>query len=88
MSSAARRAQLAPVVDAAQRVAAALAARDRGDNDGARQLLTAFEDQQELASGALLVAELTLRMLQQQTGEPMDGCVRDLCLRLDEALAG
>ena len=47
------------VLSAAQRVAGAVAARGRGDIDGARELMTSFESQEELASGALLVAGQT-----------------------------
>ncbi len=83
----ARREELVPVVDAAQGVAAVVAARGRGDHDGARRLLATFSDPQELAGGALLVVELTLGMLQREREESLDGCVRDLCLQLDEALA-
>ncbi len=78
---------LPTLVSAAQRVAGIVAARSRGDDDGARELLCSFEDNVELASGALVVAELGIAMLIEQTGESTDECVRDLCLRLEEALA-
>jgi hypothetical protein len=38
-------------VEAAQRVADVVAARSRGDVDGARELLTSFDDHEELATG-------------------------------------
>ncbi len=50
-----------------------LAARSRGDVEGARGLLTSFESQEELASGALLVADMALKALSEQTGESLDG---------------
>ncbi|MFT4010687.1 MAG: hypothetical protein QM655_11675 [Nocardioidaceae bacterium] len=81
-----RRAALSPVVDAAQRVAGIVAARGRGDANGARELLLSFDDERELATGALLVAELSLGLLQRETGEPLESCVRDLCLQLEASL--
>lgn len=82
-----RRADLAPVVAAAQRVAGIVAARGRGDAEGARQLLSAFDDERELAGGALLVAELSLGLLQRETGSTLDECVADLCVHMEHALA-
>lgn len=86
MSESDRRAELAPVVTAAQRVAGLVAARGRGDADGARQLMGSFDSERELAGGALLVAELSLGLLQKQTGESLDQCVRDLCIHMESAL--
>ncbi len=86
MNAAERREQLAPVVDAAQRVAGIVAARGRGDDVGARELLTSFGDEGELAGGALLVAELSLGMLHRESGESLDDCVRELCLHLESTL--
>jgi hypothetical protein len=82
----ARREELSPVVAAAQRVAGLVAARGRGDTDGARELLLSFDNEQELAGGALLVAELSLGMLRRETGESLDECVRDLCIHLESGL--
>jgi hypothetical protein len=70
------------VVDAAQRVAGTVAARGRGDIEGARALLSSFEDHAELSGGALLVAELALGLLSEATGEDLDSCVEGLNLRL------
>lgn len=77
--------ELLPLIDAAQRVAGVVAARGRGDADGARNLLTSFEDREQLAAGSLLVAELSLGMLRQETGSSLDALVRDLCLQLETA---
>lgn len=63
-----------------------VAARGRGDADGARALMGSFEDLQELDGGALLVAELSLGLLRQQTGESLDECVHDLCVQLEQVL--
>ncbi|WP_232679226.1 hypothetical protein [Nocardioides sp. R-C-SC26] len=84
--STSRAAELAPVVEAAQRVAGALAARGRGDHAGAREMLASFDEPTELAGGALLVAELTLALLSTSTGESLDECVRDLCVTLERSL--
>ncbi|WP_370247448.1 hypothetical protein [Nocardioides sp.] len=77
---------LAPVVASAQRVAGLLAARHRGDAEGARQLMDGFDGEQDLARGALLVAELSLGLLQRESGQSLDQCVHDLCLHLEQAL--
>ena len=81
-----REGQLAEVVDAAQRVAGIVAARGRGDADGARELMLSFDDERQLAGGALLVAELSLGLLQRQTGESLEECVHDLCVEMESAL--
>ena len=86
MTEPAPRDQLAPVVSAAQRVAGLVAARGRGDLDGARELMSTFTDESELAGGALLVAELSLGLLRSETGESLDDCVRDLCVHLEASL--
>jgi hypothetical protein len=80
------REELQPVVAAAQRVAGILAARGRGDVAGARELMSSFADERELAGGALLVAELSLGLLHRHTGESLDECVRDLCVEMENAL--
>ena len=72
----------ADVVDAAARVAGTVAARGRGDIDGARALLASFDSHEELAGGALLVAEMALTALSERTGESVDDCVEVLNLRL------
>jgi Fe-Mn family superoxide dismutase len=86
VTSRSRREELAPAVAAAQRVAGIVAARGRGDAGGARELMLSFEDEHELATGALLVAELSLGLLRRETGESLDQCVRDLCVEMETAL--
>lgn len=86
MTSNERREELSPVVSAAQRVAGIVAARGRGDTDGARALMRTFSDEAELAGGALLVAELSLGLLHRETGESLEACVRDLCVEMESAL--
>lgn len=82
----ARRADLAPVVEAGQRVAGLLAARGRGDRDGAAALMAGFADDRELAGGALLVAELCLAQLGAERGEDVGESVRRLCVDMEAAL--
>lgn len=81
-----REKQLAEVVAAAQRVAGIVAARGRGDAEGARELMLSFEDERQLAGGALLVAELSLGLLRRETGETLDECVRELCVEMESVL--
>ncbi|WP_235736285.1 hypothetical protein [Nocardioides alcanivorans] len=88
MTAEQRAAQLVPVVAAAQRVAGVIAARGRGDANGTRTLMASFSDEQELAGGALLVAELSLGLLRQATGQTLDECVGELCLEMERALDG
>jgi hypothetical protein len=70
------------LVDAAVRVAGTVAARGRGDLDGARELLASFETHEELAQGALLVAELALNLWSREAGQSLDSCVSSVNLRL------
>jgi hypothetical protein len=70
------------VVEAAVRVAGTVAARGRGDVEGARELLASFDSQEELGQGAFLVADMALRALAEQTGETLDDCVSLFTLRL------
>ncbi len=81
-----RRAELVPVVEAGQRVAGLLAARGRGDREGAAALMAGFADERELAGGALLVAELCLAQRGAERGEEVGESVRRLCLDLEAAL--
>lgn len=85
MSTPERREELLTVVDAAQRAAGVVAARHRGDREGAAALMASFEDVSSLAGGSLLVAELALGLYQQASGH-MDTCVRELCLRMESSV--
>jgi hypothetical protein len=73
-------------VAAAQRVAGLVAARARLDAEGTRELMSSFDNEGELAGGALLVAELSLGLLSRETGDSVDQCVRELCVHLEAAL--
>ena len=75
------------MVDAAQRAAGVLAARHRGDREGAAALMASFEDATTLAGGSLLVAELALGMYQRETGRDMDTCVRTLCVQMESTVS-
>lgn len=74
-----------PLVTAGQKIAGALAARDRGDLAGAKELLTSFESDAELAGGAILIAELAITLLHHATGEPVQDCLQALSLDLERA---
>lgn len=80
------RARLGEVADAAQRAAGLLAARHRGDAEGVRTLLGSFVDDRSLAGGALLLADLALRLVCEQSGESIEQCVRRLTARLGAAV--
>ncbi|HEY1134247.1 MAG TPA: hypothetical protein VGE77_06690 [Nocardioides sp.] len=70
------------LLGSAQQVAGLVAARGRGDVDGARSLVRALVRDGDLAGGSLLVAELALGLLAQETGESLDGVVGRLNLEL------
>ena len=76
---------LLPVVSAAQRVAGLVAARGRGDRDGARELLRGLSED-DLQAGALLVADLSLNLLQRETGDTLDETVARLCIEIEHAV--
>ena len=81
--TAARRRELLQVVDSAQRAAGMLAARHRGDTEDATALMQSFRDDHDLASGSLLLAELTLGLYSRETGRGVDDCVRELNLQME-----
>jgi len=70
------------LLTSAQQVAGVVAARGRGDLDGARALLRAVVTDGDLTGGAVLVAELALGLLARETGEGLDAVVRRLNLEL------
>lgn len=76
------REQLGDVADSAQRVAGVLAARHRGDPEGVHALLETFVDDRALAGGSLLLADLALRLVCEQSGESIEQCVQRLTARL------
>lgn len=78
-------AAVTPLVLAGQKVTGALAARDRGDHAGARELLSSFESDVDLAAGSMLIAELAVTLLHHATGEPVQECLRTLALDLERA---
>ena len=83
--TAARRRKLLQVVDSAQRAAGMLAARHRGDTEDATTLMRSFRDDHDLASGSLLLAELTLGLYSKETGRGVEECVRELNLQMESA---
>ncbi|WP_238005834.1 superoxide dismutase [Dactylosporangium sp. AC04546] len=76
----------ARTAEAVQRAAGVIAARQRGDLDGAEALLTAFPTAAEQARAFCLLAELALGILRSQTGQTMDEVVRELNLLVEQAL--
>ncbi|GAA0917649.1 superoxide dismutase [Virgisporangium aurantiacum] len=73
---------------AAQRAAGVIAARHRGDLDGAEALLASFPDDAARARGFCLLAELALALVRAQTGQTMDDLVRELSLHMAAAEVG
>ena len=69
----------------AQRAAGAIAAKHRGDLDGAQALLAAFPDSDARTRGFQLLAELALSILRAQTGQSMDDLVQELSLHIAAA---
>ncbi|MBU2667127.1 superoxide dismutase [Actinoplanes bogorensis] len=65
-----------------QRAVGIIAARHRGDLDGARALTGAFADDAERAHAFLLLTELSLTIVSDSAGSDVETVVRDLSLRL------
>lgn len=82
MTSRSRAAELDGLLGSAQQVAGLIAARGRGDREGARDLTRHLVEEGDLAGGALLVAELALGLLANESGESLDGVVEQLNLHL------
>ncbi|MFY1650264.1 superoxide dismutase [Solwaraspora sp. WMMB762] len=72
---------------AAQRAAGFIAARQRGDHDGAAALLAEFPDEATRTGGFCLLAELALALVRVQTGQSMDDLVQELSLHLAATVA-
>jgi len=75
-------AALERLIDSAQRAAGLLAARHRGDPDGAAALMGSFAADAELAGGALLLADVAVRLLREHTGESAEACLASVSLSL------
>ncbi|MEO3927169.1 superoxide dismutase [Micromonosporaceae bacterium B7E4] len=71
--------------EAVQRAAGVVAARHRGDLDGAEALLAAFPTEQARTLGFYLLADLALGLLRAQSGQSMDELIRELSLHLATA---
>ncbi|MGW0504076.1 superoxide dismutase [Micromonospora sp. NPDC003241] len=63
-----------------QRAAGVIAAKHRGDLDGAEELLAAFSSEQAKTLGFYLLADLSLGLLRTQSGQSLDDLVRELSL--------
>ena len=70
-------------VEAAQRAAGVIAARDRGDRAGAAQLLGEFGNDTERMLAFYVVAELSLKTLATTTGESIADVASHLALDID-----
>lgn len=81
----ARRADLLSTVEAAQTAAGILAARNRGDTQGAAVLLAGMSHEQ-LASGSLLLAELSMSLYARSSGQEVQDCIRGLSADLENAV--
>ncbi|AVT30847.1 superoxide dismutase [Plantactinospora sp. BC1] len=68
-----------------QRAAGVIAARRRGDLDGAEALLATFPTETAKTLGFYLLADLALGLLQAQSGQSVDDLVRELALHLATA---
>ncbi|MDG4765816.1 superoxide dismutase [Solwaraspora sp. WMMD406] len=68
--------------DVVQRAAGVIAARHRGDLDGAEALLADFPSEHARTLGFYLLADLALGLVRAQSGQTMDDLVRELSLHL------
>lgn len=78
------RAAFAETSLAAQRVAGMVAARSRGDLDGANALLTDLTDAQR-AAGATMLADIALGLLARIEDRPLSDVAAELSLHLATA---
>ncbi|MET7402624.1 superoxide dismutase [Dactylosporangium sp. NPDC005572] len=76
----------ARTAEAVQRAAGVIAARARGDLDGAEALLATFPSDSDKARAFCLLAELALGIVRAQSGQTMDELVRELNLLVEQAL--
>lgn len=77
----------AQLADATQLALGVVAARHRGDPEGAQQLLREFGSDGAAATGFLLVAELALALVRSQTGQTAEELVQELSLLVGTTLA-
>jgi hypothetical protein len=78
--------QRAEQTAAVQRAAGVIAAKHRGDLDGAAALLAQYPSNDSKAFAFYLLAELALGLVRAQTGQSMDDLVQQLSLMLAAAL--
>ena len=70
---------------AAQTAAGVIAARHRGDHADAEALLASFPDEAARTRGFWLLAELSLSLVREATGQSTDELVRELTIHLGQA---
>ncbi|MFI6132759.1 superoxide dismutase [Micromonospora sp. NPDC051141] len=63
-----------------QRAAGVIAAKHRGDLDGAEELLAAFPGERARTLGFYLLADLALGLVRAGSGQSMDDLMRELSL--------
>ncbi|MFG2042935.1 hypothetical protein [Dactylosporangium sp. NPDC048998] len=76
----------ARTAEAVQRATGVIAARHRGDLDGAEALLTAFTGPTEQTRAFCLLAELALGLVRSQTGQTVDELVQELNILVEQVL--
>jgi Fe-Mn family superoxide dismutase len=74
--------EIVEAVTLARRAAGVVAARRRGDHEGAGVLMGEFDDPDRRAMGFYLVADLAVLLLSQATHRSIEDCVHDLTLAL------
>ncbi|MEH1101322.1 superoxide dismutase [Micromonospora sp. CPCC 205561] len=72
----------ASALTAAQCAAGVIAARHRGDVEGAEQLLAMFPDDATRTRGFMLLAELALTLVRAQTGQSMEDIAQEMALHI------
>ena len=75
------RANFRITADAAQRIAGVIAARSRGDLDGAEKLLASMDDHTR-AAGSLFLADLAIGLLAQYEQRPVEQVAAELSLHV------
>ncbi|MEH0972373.1 superoxide dismutase [Micromonospora sp. CPCC 205546] len=73
---------------AAQRAAGVIAARHRGDLDGAERLLAMFPDEAARSRGFMFLAELALSLVGTRTGQSMEDVAQELALHIAAVSGG
>lgn len=76
------------VGSAALLAAGVIAAKRRGDDDGAQALLAEFPDAAAQSLGFYVVGDLAVVLLARATGQSVEDCTRRLTLALAQGMPG